>query len=135
MYNLFEALQNGQSADDIASQFTKELNAAIQKKEEADKAAAKQAALNGQKTKMADQVAAVISDFINDYYPDLRAEDGEPVITGEQVVNLLDSCQELTVSLNKLKMTLFSDDTADTKKTVEDTVEDVFERFFNSYGL
>ena len=102
MYNIYDALKSGQTADEIAKAFTDELNAAIQK-QSAEEAAAK--AMETRKTDRADEIAALINDFMNDYYPGLMKD---ATIEGEDVITMLESLVELDNKLGKLAQTLFS---------------------------
>ena len=102
MYNIYDALKSGQTADEIAKAFTDELNAAIQK-QSAEEAAAK--AMVTRKTDRANEIAALINDFMNDYYPGLMKD---ATIEGEDVITMLESRVELDNKLGKLAQTLFS---------------------------
>lgn len=102
MYNIYDALKSGQTADEIAKAFTDELNAAIQK-QSAEEEAAK--AMATRKTDRADEIAAQINDFMNDYYPGLMKD---ATIEGEDVITMLESLVELDNKLGKLAQTLFT---------------------------
>jgi hypothetical protein len=126
MYNLYEALQSGQSADAIAKAFTAELNAAIQKQEAEKKAA--EAALND-KREWANELAEDITEFMAEHYPDLLS-DGT-TFTGADLIEMLDQTNKLSAELGKLAKVLFGETKAISVKK-GDSVEDVFANFFKA---
>lgn len=89
--DLMEMMKNGMSAGDLASAFTKELNAAVAEmraQEEAKKKA--EAAIMQKKVERAGELATVIFNFLEDYYPDLYEPKMRDVIDAEAVIEILD---------------------------------------------
>lgn len=88
--DLMEMMKNGMSAGDLADAFTKELNAAVAEmraQEEAKKKA--EAALAQKKTERAGELATVIFNFLEDYYPDLYEPRMREVIDAKAVIEIL----------------------------------------------
>ena len=110
MYNvndILAMLQNGESADTIAQAFTDTLNAAIQKKKEAEDMQ-KQAAEAARANKVSDltDILNYIFDFVDEYYPELAADLDLEVETSEveAIVDELDRTIPEVVSIaNSLK--------------------------------
>ena len=110
MYNvndILAMLQNGESADTIAQNFADTLNAAIQKKKEAEEMQ-KQAAEAIRANKISDlaDIMDYIFDFIEEYYPELAADldMGVDKAEVEAIVDELDRTVPQIVSLsNSLK--------------------------------
>ena len=117
MYNVEEILamlQNGESADTIAQSFADTLNAAIQKKKEAEEKQKKadiEAAVRANKIADLTDILDYILDFIEEYYPELAA-DLDMEISAEEVEAIVDELDRtvpqvvsLTNSLKSIKTT------------------------------
>ena len=117
MYNvedILAMLQNGESADSIAQTFADTLNAAIQKKKEAeDKQKQAKIAAELRENKVSDltDILDYILDFIDRYYPELAA-DLDMEISAEEVEGIVDELDRtvsqivsLTNSLKSIKAT------------------------------
>lgn len=117
MYNvedILAMLQNGESADTIAQSFADTLNAAIQKKKEAEEKQKKadiEAAVRANKISDLTDILDYILDFIDEYYPELAA-DLDMEISAEEVEGIVDELDRtipqvvsLTNSLKSIKAT------------------------------
>ena len=153
MENIYSRLLAGESADDIAKEFTDALNAAQtqfeeeekarkQREEEAAKAkAAREVKAAAKKSAMVDLVTDFLY-FIGEYYPslgftveDVDAMDDEAIhALADLFINIMDM-QAIMPSKRTFKLNgvdLFNKAVAEQKKTV---VEDPFAAFFKEMGL
>ena len=69
MYNIYDALKSGQTPEEIAQKFVEELNTAIQK-QDADRAAAEQAAV--QRNKDTEALVDHVNNYLKLYYPTVQ---------------------------------------------------------------
>ena len=87
--DLMEMMKNGMSAGDLADAFTKELNAAVAEMRAQEEAKKAEVALAQKKTERAGELATVIFNFLEDYYPDLYEPRMREVIDAEAVIEIL----------------------------------------------
>lgn len=105
-FDIKSLLKNGKSADEIASLFTTELNAAIAESEKEDK-------------KFNDFLSIYdqVRDFCSTYYPDWKEDENEDIAkSAKKALNLLDS--------------LFAPKKKEAKKAPTDFFSDFFDFLF-----
>lgn len=95
MNDILTRLQNGESIDDIAAEFTKALNEAsatyeaeVKAKKEAEAAAAKKAVADAHKIDILKEIAALFNEYITAFHPDFTLD-------GKTVAEVL-SAEDLT---------------------------------------
>ena len=126
MYNvedILAMLQNGESADTIAQSFADTLNAAIQKKKEAEEKQKKadiEAAVRANKIADLTDIMDYIFDFIEEYYPELAA-DLDMEISTEEVETIVDELDRTVPQIVSLSNSLKSIKTAPSPIVVKTT--------------
>ena len=119
MFDIYEALRSGKSAEDIANEFVNELNSSIQKVEAEKKAEAAAAT----KEKDATAVADHLNNFIKVYYPEKAL-----TFTGKDIIALI----EASVFLNDATAEITKSSSVD---EAVDKFTETLSNFFEKYGI
>ena len=121
--DILAMMQNGASAEDVAKEFTDSLNQAIKVQEAEKEAIAAKAAVTADAQKVAD----AFNEFTAKHYADV-ASGAE--ITAEDVIAIYDLVSSFNVNFNKLK-----NGVSVTCHKMDNTVDEIIEKFFDKYGL
>lgn len=116
MFNVYEALKSGKSADEIAQAFVEELNTSLIQVE-----AEKQA--EAQKTKDATALADHFNNFVKMYYPKETLK-----YTNQDVIDLIEASlfvEEATENIEE----------AESAEEVLDRFNSVLTKFFDKYNI
>ena len=128
--DLVNKLQEGADPSDLANEFATLLNEAIAKNDELNMKARQKAG----KLKAANDLAEQFNDFLEIYYPDLYDENMRQGLTGEALIETIDTLQvEITKLLKSLDTMaeLFDKPKSGNKITATDA-DDVFKAFFKA---
>lgn len=149
--NIYSRLLAGESADDIAKEFTDALNTAIEQYEEAERKrieeetakakAAREARANEKRSAMIDLVNRFLY-FVGEYYPsfgftveDVDAMDDEAIYAlADLFIGILDMEQAMP-SKRSFKSNLFKPTTAKAVEEEEAVKRDIFKEAFKMFGL
>ena len=101
MEDILKRLMNGETADDLAKEFTDALNAAVQEIEAKKEAEFQKA----QKLMDAQMVIDAVADFVAKYYPEAAAEE-ELAFDAEELIEVLDKTIPRVVELNQAVVSL-----------------------------
>lgn len=154
MDNIYSRLLAGESADDIAKEFTDALNTAVEQYEEAERKrieeetakakAARETKAAAKKSAMVDLVDRFLY-FVGEYYPslgftveDVDTMDDEVIYAlADLFINILDM-QAMMPSKRTFKLNgadLFKPTTAKEVETAEAVKRDIFKEAFKMFGL
>ena len=128
--DLVNKLQEGADPSDLANEFATKLNEAIAKNDELNMKARQEAG----KLEAAKDLADQFVDFLEIYYPDLYDEDMRQGLTGEALIETIDTLQVEVAKLLKSLDTmaeLFDKPKSGNKITANDA-DDVFKAFFKA---
>ena len=149
--NIYSRLLAGESADDIAKEFTDALNTAVEQYEEAERKrieeetakakAAREARANEKRSAMIDLVNRFLY-FVGEYYPsfgftveDVDAMDDEAIYAlADLFIGILDMEQAMP-SKRSFKSNLFKPTTAKAVEEEEAVKRDIFKEAFKMFGL
>ena len=114
MYDFYDRLMKGESAEDIAKSVSDELNKAQKKKEEAEKAKVADQA----KQAKAAEVIKVLNEYLATYHPDLKSK-----LTTDDFIKTMDATAKVSQFFDKSFDSL--EKTKDkTIKSVDDLIDD-----------
>lgn len=147
MFNIYDLMKSGLSAEEIAAEFTQNLNDAetrieaerieeARRKEEAKRAeaercAAEKAAARNAKRKDFAAIARLFLETIGKYYPNLDAEEIE--LTDEECLALADMII-LAIDLEVMRMSL-AFNPVEKDEPIKESKVDPFAAFFKQFGL
>ena len=120
MYDFYDRLMNGESAEDIAKSITDELNKAQKKKEEAEKAKVADQA----KQAKAAEVIKALNEYLATYHPDLQSK-----LTADDFIKTM----EATSKVNQFFDKSFDSLGKAKDKTVK-SVDDLIDDFLTKMG-
>ncbi len=150
MDNIYSRLLAGESADDIAKEFTDALNTAVEQYEEAERQrmeeeaakakAARESRAAAKKSAMIELVNALLY-FLGEYYPsfgftveDVDAMDDEAIYAlADLFIGILD--MEQAMPSKRIKSNLFKPTTAKVVEEEESVKRDIFKEAFKMFGL
>ena len=139
MFNIYEALRGGMSADELAKNFTTQLNEAEERIRQEEEAKAKEAQVAAEnQAKVADFVEAIelFVEAVNKHYPDLgiaeSLQETDYTEVAEMLIALLD--------MEAVKLRLFTAKPKATRSKREDeknvkTADDIFAEFFKNFNF
>lgn len=131
MNEILTRLQNGENADEIATEFTNALNGAVQEQAKAD------AARQKENEKLADAQAIVdmTCDFLDKWYPEIGTT-GQ-VVDAADVLEVLDQVIPELTAMTKLltKLDKVLDEPVKVKVKSATRPSDPFKAFFESHNI
>lgn len=114
MYDFYDRLMKGESAEDIAKSITDELNKAQKKKEEAEKAKVADQA----KQAKAAEVVKVLNEYLATYHPGIKSQ-----MSVDDFIKTMEATAKTSQFIDKAFDTL--EKTKDkTSKSVDDLIDD-----------
>lgn len=142
MFNVYDLMKSGMSAEEIAAEFTQNLNDAetrieaerieeARRREEAKRADAEKAAARNAKREDFAALASLFFHTIGKHYPNIAGEATE--LTEEECLALADLII-LAIDLEAMRMSMVSEPT-DEVKPVKESKVDPFAAFFKQFGL
>lgn len=120
MYDFYDRLMKGESAEDIAKSVSDELNKAQKKKEEAEKAKVADQA----KQAKAAEVVKVLNEYLATYHPDLQSK-----LTADDFIKTM----EATAKVNQFFDKSFDSLGKAKDKTIK-SVDDLIDDFLTKMG-
>ena len=130
MYDFYDRLMKGESAEDIAKSITDELNKAQAKREEELKAQAEKSKRDQTKTADADAICASLVKFAKDYY------DCDITIKPEDLMKIFDMADKIGRAFEDLDKAI--EKPADKVKTkvykINGSADEVIDKFLNLMG-
>lgn len=142
MFNVYDLMKSGMSAEEIAAEFTQNLNDAetrieaerieeARRREEAKRADAEKAAARNAKREDFAALAALFFNTIGKHYPNIAGE--ETQLSDEECLALADLII-LAIDLEAMRMSMVSEP-VDEVKPVKESKVDPFAAFFKQFGL
>ena len=130
MYDFYDRLMKGESAEDIAKSITDELNKAQAKREEELKAQAEKSKREQTKTADADAICASLVKFAKDYY------DCDITIKPEDLMKIFDMADKIGRAFDDLGKAI--EKPADKVKTkvykIDGSADEIIDKFLNLMG-
>lgn len=131
---ILSALQSGADPEQIAKDFTNNLNAAIKTKKEAEAKASK---VKEDRIFELEQIIDSIADFIEKFYPDMYHEDMFDQLKVEELDKVIEDAyhevNEMFSQLNDLKKKVAAVNRPTVAKS--NSADDAIKRFFTKYNL
>ena len=103
MEQIMELMDQGMSADQIAQDFTSQLNAAIQKKKEEAKK------VDAEKIAEANKILTLVFDFGEKYYPEIFDKKARGVIDAAGLVEAMDQARDEVMHMRPHMDALFAE--------------------------
>ena len=130
MYDFYDRLMKGESAEDIAKSITDELNKAQAKREEELKAQAEKSKREQTKTADADAICASLVKFAKDYY------DCDITIKSEDLMKIFDMADKIGRAFDDLGKTI--EKPTEKVKTkvykIDGSADEIIDKFLNLMG-
>ena len=105
MEQIMELMNQGMSADQIAQDFTSQLNAAIQKKKEQEEAKK----VDAEKIAEANKILTLVFDFGEKYYPEIFDKKARGVIDAAGLVEAMDQARDEVMHMRPHMDALFAE--------------------------
>lgn len=105
MEQIMELMNQGMSADQIAQDFTSQLNAAIQKKKEQEEAKK----VDAEKIAEANKILTLVFDFGEKYYPEIFDKKARGVIDAAGLVKAMDQARDEVMRMQPHMDALFAE--------------------------